>query len=200
MGTFERAASAAPVHPFALYLWNMRVSAALLLPLHVCEVVLRNAIADALALQHGPHWPWRPGLRASLPGGASGYNAREELSRAAAGCSSTPSVVSTLRFAFWQNMFTQRFDRSLWRPTLHRVMPGTAALGAVHIARAALHADVQRVRLLRNRIAHHEPVFMRDLGEDLATMGRIVRLRCAQVDQWMQRQETVTQLLHQRPI
>lgn len=200
MRTFELAAAASPVHPFALYHWNMRVSAALLLPLHVCEVVIRNAVADALALQHGAHWPWQPGLQASLPSGRAGYNARDELHRAAAACPSTPAVVAALRFAFWQHMFTQRFDRSLWRPSLHRVMPGTNTLGPVHSARAVLHADLQRVRMLRNRIAHHEPIFMRDLDEDLATITRLVRMRCTQVEQWMRQEETVTALLLQRPV
>jgi len=31
----------------ALYAWNAEVSAALLAPLHICEVVMRNAAAEA---------------------------------------------------------------------------------------------------------------------------------------------------------
>lgn len=31
-----------------LHLWNAQISGAFLTPLHICEVVIRNAIADAL--------------------------------------------------------------------------------------------------------------------------------------------------------
>lgn len=41
-----------------LYLWNAQVSAAFLTPLHLCEVVLRNAVDDALAAKYGAAWPW----------------------------------------------------------------------------------------------------------------------------------------------
>lgn len=200
MRTFERAIGAAPVHPFALYQWNLRISCAFLLPLHVCEVVIRNAVAEALEQQHGARWPWQRGFYSSLPsGGPASYNARAELQQASARFASTSSVVAALRFAFWQHMFTQRFDAGLWRPTLHRVLPGAGHLGPPHVVRATLHADLQGVRLLRNRIAHHEPVFTRDLGEDLATITRVVAMRCPEVVRWMDREETVTPLLLQRP-
>ncbi|WP_448132876.1 hypothetical protein [Stenotrophomonas rhizophila] len=200
MRTFERAIGSAAVHPFTLYQWNLRISGAFLLPLHVCEVVIRNAVAEALEQQHGERWPWQRGFYSSLPGsGSDGYNARAELQRATARFPTTSSVIAALRFAFWQHMFTQRFDAGLWRPTLHRVLPGAGQLGPPHGVRATLHADLQRVRTLRNRIAHHEPVFMRDLGEDFATITKLVGLRCPDVVRWMDRVETVTPLLLQRP-
>lgn len=50
LGTFE-----AEIEPsdqvlqrtLALYAWNAQVSAAMLAPLHLCEVVIRNAVSDA---------------------------------------------------------------------------------------------------------------------------------------------------------
>lgn len=55
MTTYEGAVARAQLraHPFELYRWNMRVSGAFLLPLHTCEVVTRNAVAEAVAQQHG---------------------------------------------------------------------------------------------------------------------------------------------------
>lgn len=41
----------------ALYAWNAQVSAALMAPLHLCEVVVRNAAADAIAAVYGVNWP-----------------------------------------------------------------------------------------------------------------------------------------------
>jgi len=53
MGTFEAAAGVqSDDDPAALllYAWNAEVSGAFLAPLHVCEVVIRNAVSDALAV------------------------------------------------------------------------------------------------------------------------------------------------------
>lgn len=201
MSTFERMVQGDPAQSFALYQWNMRISSAFLLPLHVCEITVRNAVAEALTRQHGERWPWQPGWQSSLPGGgASGYNARDELRRAAAMCNSASSVVATLRFAFWQHMFTRRFDRSLWHPALHQILPGARSIGPVPLVRSGLHADLQQVRLLRNRIAHHEPVFTRDLEGELDILCRIVGLRCPHVAQWMRHVEQVTPLLLQCPV
>lgn len=176
----------------------MEVSGAFMLPLHTCEIVVRNAVAEAIALRHGPHWPWQQSFRLSLPGNTTGFNGREELRRIAGGCTSTATVVAGLRFAFWQQMFTQRFDRPLWAGTISSVLPGTK--DKAHHVRARLHADLDRIRHLRNRIAHHEPIFSRDLAEDMATLARVVHLRCPRVCQWMEDRQSVTALLRRRPV
>ena len=178
----------------------MRVGGAFLLPLHTCEVVIRNAVAEAVAQQHGALRPWQEGFRTSLPGGTARYNAREELRRAASKHTSTAAVIASLRFAFWQHLFTQRFDRTLWSKTLRRVLPGADPDVPGHLVRAQLHGNLEQVRQLRNRIAHHEPIFARDLALDLATIGRIVQMRCAHIERWMNRHESVTSLLKRRPV
>ncbi len=36
-----------------LYIWNAEISAAFMVPLHICEVSIRNSISDALASVYG---------------------------------------------------------------------------------------------------------------------------------------------------
>lgn len=51
METFKNAVGNSPRRDAAaldLYAWNAQVSSALLMPLHVCEVVIRNAVSEAL--------------------------------------------------------------------------------------------------------------------------------------------------------
>lgn len=70
MGTFEVAAGVqSDDDPAALllYAWNAEVSGAFLAPLHVCEVVVRNAVSDALEALYGPRWPWSATFERSLP-------------------------------------------------------------------------------------------------------------------------------------
>lgn len=40
----------------ALYRWNVEVSAAFMAPIHLCEVVVRNAASEALTAVYGPQW------------------------------------------------------------------------------------------------------------------------------------------------
>ena len=60
MATYEGATQAADVLPgaLALYAWNAQVSAAMMAPLHICEVAVRNAVAEAIEAVYGPNWPW----------------------------------------------------------------------------------------------------------------------------------------------
>src|SRR3546814_17417777 len=51
----------------ALYEWNLDLSSALIVPLQVCEVAVRNGIAEAIEHVHGANWPWNNGFIRSLP-------------------------------------------------------------------------------------------------------------------------------------
>ena len=62
-------------------------------------------------------------------------------------------VVSELSFTFWVALFANVYDQTLWRTDLHRIFtPRTKN-------RHGLHDSLDRLRNLRNRIAHHEPIF-----------------------------------------
>lgn len=202
LGTYENAVAKLDARstPLDLYLWNARISAAFLIPLHIGEVVIRNAVSDALTRIHGPRWPWVQGFADSLPSPANGYNPRRELLRAAARCANgTSQIIPMLSFVFWQKMFTQRFDVRVWARCMGAVLPGTDTAAPRHVTRAHIHNDLEQIRRLRNRIAHHEPIFARALGEDFAAIQRIVGLRCTRTADWMAGHEAVTPLLRNRP-
>lgn len=51
----------------ALYEWNLTLSAQFIVPLQLCEVAVRNGVAEAIERVHGPTWPWSNGFLRSLP-------------------------------------------------------------------------------------------------------------------------------------
>ena len=55
-----------PDEMWALYKWNLEVSSAFQIPLHFCEISIRNAIADTFCEVHGERWPWADSLLYSL--------------------------------------------------------------------------------------------------------------------------------------
>lgn len=60
-----------------LYAWNAEVSGALLVPLHICEVSIRNAVAQAAENVYGDRWAWSPGFERSLPNPSHGFNSKK---------------------------------------------------------------------------------------------------------------------------
>ena len=117
MATYEQAivaeADYLPVAALELYDWNAQVSGAFMAPLHICEVVMRNAVSDALTAVYGARWPWSSVFEASLPASAAGYNPRGDLQRARTAHQTTGKVIPELKFVFWQKMFTSRHDGRL---------------------------------------------------------------------------------------
>ena len=111
---------------------------------------------------------------------------------AANGRPETPGrVVAELPLGFWRFLLSGRYERSLWLPCLRGAFPGIEGRGM----RRDVHDAMQELHLLRNRIAHHEPIYNRPLGRlhDLAltTAGWI----CPVTRQWMAGRSGVPELL-----
>jgi len=203
MGTYEAAAGVQTQDDPAalvLYAWNVEVSGALMAPLHVCEVVIRNAVADAIEVIYGPRWPWSPTFEHSLPDPIQGYSPRRDLHSARRAASTAGKVIPELKFMFWQKMFTGRYDTRIWNPHLRRVMPNLDPTKNVAALRREIYADLERVRLLRNRIAHHEPIFTRALADDYQTIRTLVMYRCAVTAAWMDGNQNATTIIATKPL
>ena len=177
-----------------LYAWNARVSAALMVPLSIAEVVIRNAVHDTLEATFGERWPWHPGFVRSLPD-----RSRVILLAARDGQASPGKVIPELSFGFWQRMFTGRFDGDLWNMHLHRVMPHMDSTATTQQRRGLIHTRLEYLRLLRNRIAHHEPLLKRNLHADFEQTIALISWRCRETAQWTMHIEDVQSTLNRRP-
>ena len=97
--------------------------------------------------------------------------AKTETARA--GHTATPArLVAALSFGFWVSLLGSggrmdpdgrraNYEMTLWRPALRRAFPHRTPL-----TRKQAHRPLNALRKLRNRIAHHEPIFARPLLED----------------------------------
>lgn len=182
-----------------LYAWNAEVSSAFMHPLHICEVVVRNAVADALEGVYGQLWPWSPTFERSLPAPMRGYNPRQDLVSTRSNQATTGKVIPELKFVFWQRLFTGRHDTRLWVPHLHRVMPHLDSSKTVPELRQSLFDDLEIIRKLRNRIAHHEPIFTRALLDDYVMIRSLISLRCPSTAIWLDGMQRVTTVIAAKP-
>jgi hypothetical protein len=180
-----------------LYAWNARVSSALMLPAHFAEVATRNAVSDALLSVYGPRWPWDHAFEFSLPNPPRD-SPRANLVSTRARETTTGKVIAELKFSFWQRMFTARHDPRVWGPQILTQFPHTTETQPA-VLRGRIYNDLEAIRRLRNRVAHHEPVFTRPLAQDLAKMLDLIQMRSQPTADWVRALEDVTNVLSERP-
>lgn len=200
IGTYEMATKVVPSlgGALALYAWNSQVSAAMLSPLHMCEVVIRNAISDAITIEYGDQWPWNPAFEGSLPIKGR-FNMRAHLKSQRKDKATTGKVIPELSFVFWEKMFTCRFDDQIWNDHLKQVMPHLDPLWDTQTARGKIYKDIEQIRKLRNRIAHHEPIIKRDLSEDFQLIEELIGFRCPITAAWMVQHQQAQLLFGTKP-
>ncbi|MES2260468.1 MAG: Abi family protein [Pseudomonadota bacterium] len=159
-----------------LYQWNDDLSAVLFRTISLVEVVLRNQFHRSMSLRYGAagghgskDWYAHVALDAHSKSKITNIThfkrGQQILPRMPA--PSPDDVVSGLTFGFWPHLLDLRADvhnQALdWGSILVDVLPGHRQRQATYWAKLK-HRDSLFVRLdlcngLRNRIAHHEPVW-----------------------------------------
>ncbi|WP_420437028.1 hypothetical protein [Candidatus Poriferisodalis sp.] len=69
-------------------------------------------------------------------------------------------------------------------PALASAFPHHPAQGDPRRIRADVEHRMERLHLLRNRIAHREPIFRRDLARDHAQLLELIGWMCADSQTW----------------
>ena len=170
LGTYLDAAGDDRERAIRFHAWNTAVSAAFYGPLQGLEVALRNAMHRQLAERYGPAWYDNPDTGLDKGTLDRVVAARSELARAGYG-NEASRIVAALSFGFWVSLTgpggrlesgrKANYEMTLWRPALRRAFPHRETL-----TRKQAHHPLNDLRALRNRIAHHEPIFARDLAGD----------------------------------
>lgn len=163
-----------------LYERNSRLSEAFYTPLQGVEICLRNSIHSKMAATYGDDWPdnGRPPLQQkSREMIASAYDDPCFAGRDPAPC----DIVATVRFAFWVGLLGPSYDSTLWRSAVWR-----AFTGARHLRRRNIHGRLNAIRRFRNRVAHHEPIFDRDLVATHDEIVEAIRWMCQDTAAWVE--------------
>lgn len=151
-----------------LYALNMRLSEALYTPLQMLEVALRNRIHAVLSASVQPRWFEVPGFLAVPHQNEQVAEALADLARERKE-PTAGRVVAALTFSFWTTMLGTPYENR-WQTDLHRIGRRDDGKG---LRRKDLSGPLTPIRLLRNRIAHHEPILAWDLPKHHEGMLRI---------------------------
>lgn len=173
----------------AAYDYNLRLGQALIPILHTVEVVVRNRIHSRLVATTGkdnwwdalpqPEFDWMADnvLRAK-----SSLLRRQERVTA-------DKLVAELTFGCWTQLFNARHTASMWGP----LSKAFTRLPKRFRQRRTVAGPLNRVRELRNRVMHHEPLLWLSpsVMEVHADMMNLLNWIEPQVQPWLCTYDTV---------
>jgi hypothetical protein len=181
-----------------LYIWNSRASAAFLEVIGAVEVVVRNSwnkqLQEASFRKTGsPMWHEKSRMQLNEYSQRDIEQATMRL-EARGRRGNLDQVVAELNFGFWRFLVAKQYRTTLWPLAGKHAFPNIdpAEIQELSTAMGRLHD-------LRNRIAHHEPIHMRDLEKDLADCLWVVGAVCMTTRGWVEKHSRVAGVLQERP-
>lgn len=170
-----------------LYLWNSKISSAFYMPLQGLEITLRNFLHDALS-HHFKRPDWYDATRLTPKAGEMLQAAKDVIQKSGKQAD-PPHVVAELSFGFWVSLLNKSYHPTLWIPVLGK------AFSAAKLPRGHIQTELENIRILRNRIAHHEPVFTRHLAKDYTAIIKVIGWMSPAKADWIDQHNSVVHFL-----
>jgi len=172
-----------------LYVINTKISSALFSDIHYIEITLRNKFDKELTTGFGAEWFKQERFLALLNPFCQNMLIKAQniaIRQSIKGSELLPGkVIAELTFGFWYYFTVSMFEHSLWVPYLHKsFLPRKAP------KRSVFNQQIDKIRQLRNRIAHHEPIFHMDLLELQLNIREVSKLLCPNITTIMNKTST----------
>jgi hypothetical protein len=177
-----------------LYTWNTALSEALYGPIQGLEITLRNKMQECFAAQFGPHWYDTAAMRLQHIQQDQVIRAKQSLQQQGKPLD-PPRVVAELSFGFWAGLLGRHYENHLWRPLLRHLFGNVST----PFLRKNAHKVLDDVRLLRNRIAHHEPILHRPLQQEYGLVITAMQWLCSATAAWVLHHSRFNEVFAARP-
>jgi hypothetical protein len=96
-------------------------------------------------------------------------------------------------------MITHGHDGAIWNVHFRAVFPNTEHARTVQQLRGEGNDTLFKIRDLRNRIAHHEPIFRRNIQEEYDRIRKIISWTDLTAADWIDKIEAVTAMIPAKP-
>ncbi len=181
----------------AVYLWNIDLCSSIYSLLNIAEVSLRNSIDNAFIRKHGKFW-WRHRSLKYLsfsPGSQPPkviINIQKKFSDAAISVKGDKAqrynlvfarvkplhedIIAKTDFSVWEDVLDSEFmgDNLVWPSQLGSAFKGQWGTSQAKRFLADTKDLVKSVRLLRNRVSHHEPIWKKsNIADEAAALQYI---------------------------
>jgi hypothetical protein len=147
-----------PAETMGRYVWNVALCEALYPSLNGLEVVARNTLFSVGCALHGGDG-WIVGDPSFLHPLQATQIANTRAKRVKSHQPvDPPHLVADLSFGFWTGLLDRRYESHLWPRFLKQAFPFMLARDR---NRKNIAQRFEHIRLLRNRVFHHEPIWQR---------------------------------------
>jgi Abi-like protein len=171
-----------------LYERNTRLSEAFYTPLQCLEICFRNTLDMNMTNAYGVDW-FQNG-NAPLNNDARRVIEDAYLENKKADPVPAGDIIAELKFSFWVSLLGPGYDSTLWRKALHKGFQVGAGK-----KRSDVHGRLNLIRRFRNRVAHHEPIFQKDLEKFHSEIIEAIGWMCRDTKAWTEHQSRVLQVL-----
>lgn len=160
-----------------LYERNTKLSESFYTSLQSLEICLRNTLDLCMRNVYGADW-FQNG---NAPLNNLAKSMIEDAYREIKKQPPVPNgdVVAELKFSFWVALLGPGYDATIWRKALHQ---GFRKGGGKR--RSDVHNRFNALRRFRNRVAHHEPIFDRDLVKTHSEIIEGIGWMCPDTQAW----------------
>lgn len=197
IGRYLPAAGGDPNLALRLYFWNIHLCEAFYMPCHFCEIALRNRLHFALTAHFGKEdWHGDNSFISMLP-----QNLQSELNavwtravRDHNAAANVHHVVSGLSLGFWSNLLSSRYRNLLWKSGVHVALPFAGAATQIQV-----HQRVERFRIWRNRIFHHNAIFDKAPKAEMQNIDTLLGWCCSETRELVRRETKVSRVINTRP-
>lgn len=178
-------------HTIQLYEWNTSLSESLYGLLQGLEVALRNTMHNTIASAFRRQ-DWYDGafllhaFEQEMIDKAKNRVFRDGKAITAS------NIIPELNFGFWVALTRPFYAQPLWDKHLHKCF-------RIHLRRQQVHAQLERIKKLRNRVAHHESILSRNLIDDYSRIMTILNWICPTTAAWIKSNLTLLEKIRQRP-
>ena len=203
------------------YAWNTALSAAFYEPLQALEIALRNAVHKQMTNALGEVW-YNNLPKKKLCQNPTQYNKRrieitlskiqkikdkmkgeidflekeipqlgKNLEKKKEESYIANYMVTNLDLGFWVNLFYYKY---LWKRGLKQVF------SPENLKKGEIHDRLKKINKLRNRIAHHEPIFDRNLEKDMQDILEILGWICPITRDWVKEHNRFDEVMKNCPI
>ncbi len=163
-----------------LHAWNAELGGSLHLPMQHFELLLRNSLDNQLTASYGADWfdvlypQFRPEFQRQIDAAKDELVKQRRLALPSA-------IISQFTLGAWVALLAPCYDQLLWKFCLFKAFPNRPTPFSRKIAKSAL----ERIRLLRNRVVHHEPIYHRHLDRDLGHIVEVASWICPLTASWI---------------
>lgn len=152
---------------YAHYAWNIALSESLYPALQGLEVSIRNSIHDAASERFKTEY-WFDDISLLYPPEKESVRKAKETLIKSKKPLDVGRIIAELNFGFWTSLFDVRYEQRFWPWLLKPVFP---SMPRTERTRKTLSQRLNKIRQLRNRIFHHEPIWhWRDLRRQHAEL------------------------------